>query len=63
MPQLPPDAPTRFDFLLLFMGVSLLVGLAVGALAAVPMRVAGSAGSLLAGAALVDGLVRNPPGE
>lgn len=63
MPLVPPDAPTRFDLILLFMGVSLGIGFGVGWLHAVPVRVAGSAGSLVASAALVDGLVRNPPGE
>ncbi|WP_101294346.1 hypothetical protein [Halegenticoccus soli] len=60
---LPPAAPTRSDLILLFVGVSLLTGGLVGALSAVPLAVAGGAGSLAASVALFDALVRNPPSD
>ncbi|MFB6096881.1 MAG: hypothetical protein ABEJ74_05795 [Haloferacaceae archaeon] len=63
MNVLPPGAPSRFDFLLLAMGLALVVGVAVAALSSVPLRVAGSTASALAGAAMVDGLVWHPPNE
>lgn len=61
MNPLPPGAPSRFDFILLAMGLVLGLGMIVAVLSSVPPRIAGSAASMLAGVAMVDGLVWNPP--
>ena len=58
--MLPADAPTRSDYLLAAMGAALFGGLAVGWLSAVPLGIAGGAGSLVASVALADGMVRPP---
>ncbi|WP_129112914.1 hypothetical protein [Halegenticoccus tardaugens] len=60
---IPPAAPTRFDLILLLVGAILFAGGAVGLLSAIPLYVAGGVSSLAAGAALFEGLVRNPPRE
>ncbi|MFB6281206.1 MAG: hypothetical protein ABEH40_04220 [Haloferacaceae archaeon] len=59
--MIPADAPARSDYLLAGMGVALLGGFAVGLLSAVPLGVAGGAGSLVASLGLAVGLIR-PPG-
>lgn len=48
-------APTRFDYVLGGMGVSLACGGAVGVASAVPLALAGSVGSLLATLVLLVG--------
>ncbi|MFB6156366.1 MAG: hypothetical protein ABEJ34_00800 [Haloferacaceae archaeon] len=58
--MLPTDAPARPDFLLAAMGAALLCGFGVGWLSAIPLRLAGGAGSLVASLALADGLLRPP---
>ncbi|MFB6304668.1 MAG: hypothetical protein ABEH47_05840 [Haloferacaceae archaeon] len=58
--MLPADAPARSDYLLAAMGAALLCGFGVGLLSAVPLRLAGGAGSLAASVALADGLLRPP---
>lgn len=58
--MLPADAPSRFDYLLAVMGAALLCGFGVGWLSAVPLRIAGGAGSVVASVALAHGLLRPP---
>jgi hypothetical protein len=61
-PTLPGD-PTRFDCILLVMGVALLAGAGVGWILAIPLQVAVGAATVVAAAAMADGLVLNPPTE
>lgn len=63
VPLLPPGAPSRFDLVLLVAGLALAVGALVGAFSSVPLLVSTSVGSAIAGVALFEGLVRNPPVE
>ncbi len=57
---LPSNAPTWTDFVLLVMGVALFAGLVIGWVSHVPVRIAGSVGSIVAAVALVGGMVLNP---
>ncbi|WP_224333962.1 hypothetical protein [Haloprofundus halobius] len=61
MSDLATTAPTRFDLILLVMGVALLGGGALGALTVVPLSLAGGTGTVVASAAMFEGLARNPP--
>ncbi|KTG09152.1 hypothetical protein AUR64_15260 [Haloprofundus marisrubri] len=61
MNDLASTVPTRFDLILFVMGIALLGGGALGALTVVPLSMAGGAGTLVASAAMFDGLARNPP--
>ena len=61
--MLPADAPSRTDLQLAVIGVSLLGGLLAGVLSSFSVVVGGAVGSLLAGAAVVDGIALNPPVE
>ncbi|QCJ46071.1 MULTISPECIES: hypothetical protein [Haloprofundus] len=63
MTDLASTAPTRFDLILFVMGVALFGGGALGALTVVPFSLAGGAGTAVAGAAMFEGLARNPPTE
>ena len=63
MTPLATTAPSRFDVILAFMPLAVLGGLGVAALTSVSLFVGGSVGSLFAGMAMFDGLVRNPPSE
>lgn len=63
MDAIPDEAPTRFDALLVLTGLALLAGVVVGVFSTVPLDVGSAAGSLVAGAVLLDGVVRNPPDE
>lgn len=63
MLALPAGAPSRFDFVLLWMAVALVSGFGVAFLSSLSLQVGGSLGSLLASLAMFDGLVRNPPQE
>ncbi|MFB6125851.1 MAG: hypothetical protein ABEJ79_00920 [Halolamina sp.] len=56
----PPGAPSRFDAVLAVLGVSVVVAAAAVA-SGVPITVVGAATSVVGGAALFEGLVRNPP--
>ncbi|MFC4357607.1 hypothetical protein ACFO0N_06540 [Halobium salinum] len=60
---IPPAAPTRFDLMLVLIGLSLLTGGLVGVLSAVPVYLASGASSLAASAVVYEGTVRNPPTE
>ena len=63
MGTIPDGAPTRFDALLVLMGLALFAGVGIGLLSTVPLGVGSAAGSLIAGAVLLDGVVWNPPSE
>ncbi|ELY27251.1 hypothetical protein GL213_03240 [Halogeometricum borinquense] len=52
---MPTDEPTRFDYLLGVMGVSLLSAALLGAISAVPLHLAAGVGSLIAAGVLVGG--------
>ncbi|WP_175501477.1 hypothetical protein [Halogeometricum limi] len=52
---MPANEPTRFDYLLGVMGVSLACAAILGVLSSVPLYLAGSVGSLLAAGVLVGG--------
>lgn len=56
----PPNSPAWTDLVLFAMGLSLFGGIAVGAFSATPLRVGGSAGSLLAAATLLGGMLWHP---
>lgn len=62
MPGMVPR-PTRFDLILLVIGVALVAGAGVGWLSSVPLQMAIMGATLVAGIAMVDGLVWNPPGQ
>ena len=61
--MLPDDAPARTDLQLAVIGVSLVAGLLAGLLSSLSLVVGGAVGSVLAGAAVVDGVALNPPTE
>lgn len=63
MGGLPEGAPTRFDAVLISMGLALLTGIAIGWFSTVPVRVGSAAGSLIAGVALLEGTLWHPPGR
>jgi uncharacterized membrane protein len=63
MSGLPGSAPSRFDAILLVMGLVLAAAVVVTVTSGVSMRVAGSGAALVAGAAMLDGLVWHPPVE
>lgn len=58
--SLPSDAPAWTDIVLVVMGVALLAGLSYGWMSSVPLRVAGSVGSIIAAAILLGGMFWNP---
>lgn len=53
----PPGAPTRYDYVLSGMGLSLACGGAVGVASAVPLAVAGGVASVVAAAMVLVGTV------
>ncbi|WP_224448856.1 hypothetical protein [Haloprofundus salilacus] len=61
MSDLASTVPSRFDLILLVMGIALFGGGALGALTVVPFSLAGGAGTAVASAAMFDGLARHPP--
>jgi hypothetical protein len=58
---IPPAAPTRFDLMLVLIGLSLIVGGLVGVLSTVPLYLTSAASSLAASAVVYEGIFRNPP--
>jgi len=60
MPHLPPNAPTWTDVVLFSMGLFLVTGFLAGYASAVPLRIAGSAGSLGAALTFLSGIAWNP---
>ncbi|MFC6723154.1 hypothetical protein ACFQE1_01855 [Halobium palmae] len=60
---IPPAAPTRFDLMLVLIGLSLLTGGVVGVLSTIPIYLSSGASSLAASVVVYEGLVRNPPTE
>jgi hypothetical protein len=56
-------APTRFDLVLLVIGLALAAGVGVGWLSTVPLLAAIVAGTAVAGVAMIDALVLHPPGN
>jgi len=57
MAVVPREAPTRFDYVLGGMGLSLVCGVAVGVVSAVPLSTASGASSLLAALVLCVGTI------
>lgn len=57
MTERPLVGPTRYDYQLGVMGMSLVSGGAVGVLSSIPLYVAGSLGALLAAVVLIVGTV------
>ena len=55
MSVMPANEPTRFDYLLAVMGVSLACAAVLGVLSSVPVHFAAGVGSLLAAGVLVGG--------
>ncbi|SFG56993.1 hypothetical protein SAMN04488063_2450 [Halopelagius inordinatus] len=55
MSQRPPAGPTRYDYQLGAMGMSLASGGVVGLLSSIPLYVAGSLGALVAAVVVVVG--------
>ena len=58
--DLPSNAPAPTDLVLVVMGVALVAGLSFGWMSSVPLRIAGSVGSIVAAAILLGGMVWNP---
>ena len=63
MSALLSGTPSRFDVILLVIGVALTAGTAVGWLSTVPLTVAIVGGTVIAAAAMIDGLLWHPPVE
>ena len=61
--MLPRNAPTRADALLAIIGVSLVVAILAASVAALPFAIGVGVAFAIAGAALVDGMVVNPPSD
>lgn len=61
MNPFPAGVPTRFDLLLFVVGASLLFGGLAWLLSPISLIPASVGSSLVAGLAMFDGLIRNPP--
>lgn len=59
--MLPTDAPGRPDALLAIIGASVVVPLVATLAFGLPFAVTGPVGALVGGAAMLDGMLRNPP--
>ena len=63
MSALLVGGPTRFDLILLVIGIALVAGAGVGWLSSLPLQVAIVGATVVAAVAMIDGLVWHPPGE
>lgn len=61
MNPFPAGVPTRFDLLLFVVGAALLAGGLAWVLSPISLLPASVGSSLVAGLAMFDGLIRNPP--
>jgi hypothetical protein len=61
MNPFPAGVPTRFDLLLFVVGAALLSGGLAWVLSPISLVPASVGSSLVAGLAMFDGLIRNPP--
>lgn len=61
MNPFPAGVPTRFDLLLFVVGAALLSGGLAWVLSPISLIPASVGSSLVAGLAMFDGLIRNPP--